>query len=406
MKRRVMVVAGAEPRERPLFSRNSHSRRCPGSLTTGASLADCRFSRRPAQPRPASAAATTGGLLPMALCLALGMPLTTFAAGVADLGTLASDARFKPPTADEVRRQALEWLSSKNPDDATRQAAEQIWQAGEQPALLDRLASTFALADERAASLARLTAKPRPAGPLAPQEWLKSDDLPAFERNNLRLIYGRWLAQERLYDEALAQLTDLSPAEVIDPATLLFYQAVVYHRLLDKEHGLKSLANLLDNVPEIPHRYRSIAALMKTDLEALKDESLDHISRQMEDIRRRLALGRAGKKVRKVEDDVIEALDKLIKEAEDRAQQSQSAGGAGAMPQPRQAMPDSRIARMQGAGEVDRRRIGDTSGWGDLPPKQREEALQQIGKDFPPHYRDAIEQYFRKLAAETEEGRR
>jgi hypothetical protein len=173
---------------------------------------------------------------------------------------------------------------------------------------------------------------------------------------------------------------------------------------LDKEKGLKAIQTLLTNVANFPNRYRSVATLMKNDLESLKDESLDHISRQMEDVRRRLALGRAGKKVREVEDDVIAALDKLIKELEDRQQQqSQNSAGGGAAPQPQQAMPDSRIARIQGAGEVDRRRIGNTSGWGDLPPKQREEALQQIGKDFPPHYRDAIEQYFRKLAAETDE---
>jgi len=34
-----------------------------------------------------------------------------------------------------------------------------------------------------------------------------------------------------------------------------------------------------------------------------------------------------------------------------------------------------------------------------LPPKQREEALQQLGKDFPAHYRAAIEQYFRRIAS-------
>jgi hypothetical protein len=285
-----------------------------------------------------------------------------------------------------------------------RQSGEQIWRDEKQPIdVLERLTKTFALGDERAASLVVLCGKARSAGPLAPQEWLKNDDLPAFERNNLRLYYGRWLAQERLYDEALAQLDGLAPADVVDAATLLFYQAVVYHRLLDKEKGLKAIQMLLANVSDLPTRYRSLATLMQSDLEALKDESLDHISRQMEDIRRRLALGRAGKKVREVEDEVIAALDKLIKEQEDRQQQAQQAAGGGAAPQPQQAMPDSRIARMQGAGDVDHRRIGNTSGWGDLPAKQREEALQQIGKDFPPHYRDAIEQYFRKLAAETED---
>ena len=56
----------------------------------------------------------------------------------------------------------------------------------------------------------------------------------------------------------------------------------------------------------------------------------------------------------------------------------------------------------KGPGEVTKRNIGSKSGWGDLPPKEREEAMQQIGRDFPAHYRDAIEQYFRRLATEEE----
>ncbi len=54
----------------------------------------------------------------------------------------------------------------------------------------------------------------------------------------------------------------------------------------------------------------------------------------------------------------------------------------------------------KGPGVVTKRDVGHQSGWGNLPPKQREEALQQIARDFPAHYRDIIEQYFRKLASE------
>jgi hypothetical protein len=55
----------------------------------------------------------------------------------------------------------------------------------------------------------------------------------------------------------------------------------------------------------------------------------------------------------------------------------------------------------KGPGNVTQKNIGNKAGWGNLPPKEREEALQQIGKDYPAHYRDVIEQYFRKLATEN-----
>lgn len=61
-------------------------------------------------------------------------------------------------------------------------------------------------------------------------------------------------------------------------------------------------------------------------------------------------------------------------------------------------MDDSRVAGASGQGDVDRKNIGDRAGWGNLPPAQREEALQQISRDLPTHYREAIEAYFRKLA--------
>jgi len=100
---------------------------------------------------------------------------------------------------------------------------------------------------------------------------------------------------------------------------------------------------------------------------------------------------------------VIASLDKLIEEIEKQQQQQQQQGaGGGRSAPPSQAMPDSRIAGAKGPGNVDRKNLGRTAGWGDLPAKDREEALQQIGKDFPAHYRDIIEQYFRKLATEDE----
>ena len=47
------------------------------------------------------------------------------------------------------------------------------------------------------------------------------------------------------------------------------------------------------------------------------------------------------------------------------------------------------------------RDVGNSGGWGDLPEKEREKDLQQIQENFPPHYRDIIEQYFKRMS-ETE----
>ena len=68
-------------------------------------------------------------------------------------------------------------------------------------------------------------------------------------------------------------------------------------------------------------------------------------------------------------------------------------------------MQDSQPARHAGADAGRPARHRPQSGWGDLPPHEREQALQQIGRDFPAHYRDLIEQYFRELATETDPAR-
>jgi ClpP class serine protease len=162
-----------------------------------------------------------------------------------------------------------------------------------------------------------------------------------------------------------------------------------------------ALAQLLQREDELPARYQKLAGLMQQDLAALDDQSLDHIARRMDDIRRRLAQGRTGKIVQGVENGVIDSLDKLIKQAEDQMQQQQSQSSQA--PQGQQQgtpMQDSQIADLKAPGSVERRDIGRGTGWGNVPERDREKALQEIGREFPSHYREVIEEYFRRLAAE------
>jgi len=310
----------------------------------------------------------------------------------------------------EVQSQLGTWLERVRPDSAAREAFQKLWtdvpESGDGPGdevrLLDRVARCAALADPRAQNLLDECRHPRVKPGVPAQDWLGDPQLPPLVAHNLRLYWGRYLAQEQLYDEALAQIGNLEPSQVVAPATLLFYQAVVHHRLLDREQGLVAIEQL-QGVPQGPQRYAAVARLMREDLVSLEDDSLDHIARRMEDIRRRLGLGRAGPKVRQVEDGVIASLDKMIKEMEDRQQQQQSGGGGSGSTQPSTPAQDSQPYGGKGPGEVVKRDVGSHSGWGNLPPKQREEAMQQVGREFPAHYREAIEQYFRKLAGEGSE---
>jgi hypothetical protein len=219
---------------------------------------------------------------------------------------------------------------------------------------------------------------------------------PDFLGDNLRLLYGGWLIGEQLYNEALEQLEPLQPEDVVAPASLLFFQGVAHHRLLNKEKALATIGRLLENEQTIPRRYAMLAQLMEADMQPLEVDSLDEISRLMDSIRIRLGHARAGRRVRKEEDDVVAKLDKLIKQLEEMASQRQS-GSSGSL-RPSQPMQDSNPAGGTGPGNVDPKQLTAKDSWGNLPPKERQEALQQLGKEYPSHYRDVIEEYFRKLA--------
>jgi len=313
-------------------------------------------------------------------------------------------AAWDAPDPAEIKSQVLAWLDQVQADTGAREAVHKLWadapDATDEVALLDRVVDSAALVDPRVRQLLDDCRRARPISVLPSHDWLLGPGLPPLVAHNLRLWYGRYLAQESYYDEALRQLENLQPEQVTAPATLLFYQAVVYQRLLDRDRGLLAVELLLQNAASGPQRYAALAKLMREDLKGLEEDTLDHIARRMDDIRRRLGLGQAGPKVREVEDGVIASLDKLIKEIEDQQQQQQSGGGGAGSNQPITPASDSRLLGGKGPGEVVKRNIGSGSGWGNLPPKDREEAMQQVGREFPSHYHEIIEQYFRKLAGE------
>lgn len=227
-------------------------------------------------------------------------------------------------------------------------------------------------------------------------DWLKAD---------VQLLVCRSYVQNALYDEAISKLERLPLDSVSDPSTLLFHLAICQHHLLQRDACVETLSKLLEREIDLPTRYAITARLMEADIKPLKEDSLDEISRLMNDVERRLAHGRTGKLVRDKQQAIIDKLDKSIDQIEQQMQQQQQQQQQQQKQKQQQQQNDSskpmdqsEIAEVKGPGEVDSKDVGNSSGWGNLPPAQRQEALQNMTKDLPSHYRDVIEAYFKRLA--------
>lgn len=358
------------------------------------------------------------------------------------------EADWTIPTAETVAQWMEEWIARASLDAETSARVRAAWQgrsgspvagrpsattppdgAVEGPSaeqrdvpaepLIDRLVAAMAEADPRILPLLHRGGPSRQAGPAEALDqdgsWLQDPEVDPFLRETIRLQMARLLVEQGLFEEALRTLetadgvgaasrVDLSRS--VDPARRLFLEAACRHWLLDSDRAVDTLERLLERADDIPVRYERMARLMLDDLRGLENDSLDHIARRMRDVTRRLSFGRAGAGTRQVQDGVIESLDKLIAKLEQQQQEQNSqgggagsgaGGGSGSKP-----MQDSMPAGGTGPGEVTKRDLGDPADWGSLPPREREAALQQIGREFPPHYREAIEQYFKRLAAGKE----
>jgi hypothetical protein len=321
---------------------------------------------------------------------------------------LISFGALRAPSPEEARSQALAWLQGVGKSDATTlNRFEEIWSANRP--VLERVAQTLALGDPEAAKLLAEARDPSKPAPTAVPDLLKDAKKPVFYRANLALAFAKALSNRRIYEETLDALKAAKPEQVVDPGTYLFHRAVAEHALLLKDQANQTILRLLDDAVDVPDRYKMVSVLMALDMQSWKEKDLGEIARKMDNIERRLELARGGPQTQKIQKDVLARLDELIKQLENQAKgSSQSNGGScpngGQQPsngqQPGAPMPDSRLANNSGPGNVDPKKLeGLAKQWGQLPEKQRAEAMQELTRDLPPKYREVIETYFRKLAA-------
>jgi hypothetical protein len=324
---------------------------------------------------------------------------------------LISFGELQAPSPGEARSQALAWLQGAGKADvATLKKFEEIWSI-DRP-VLDRVAQTLALGDAEAAKLLAEARDPSKPAPTTVPAVLKDAKKPLFFRANLALAYAKALSNRRIYEEALAALQTAKPEQVVDPGTYLFHRAVAEHALLLKDPANRTILRLLDDAVDVPDRYKMVSVLMALDMQSWKEKDLGEIARKMDNIERRLELARGGPHTQKIQKEVVARLDELIKKLENQAKGSSRSNSNGCpnggqqqpaqngQRQPGSPMPDSRLAKNSGPGNVDPKKLeGLAKEWGKLPEKERAAAMQELTRDLPPKYREVIETYFRKLAA-------
>ena len=316
----------------------------------------------------------------------------------------AADDVFSPPAPADVRTKALQWVAERGVTDQSvleNVGREWVIDGNSLPAeeMFQRVIRTLTLADADAKKIVEACREAIPVATWPNEVVPMTDAMPDFTRQHLRLFVGRFLAQRQLYEEALEVLIAVDPKQIADPASYFFQRAICEHQLLKKSDAMKSLGNLLDNTQNVPERYKAVALLMRHDIEQLKEASLGEVAKKMSDVERRLILGRGGEKTQKVEEEIVVALDEIIKKVEQQQQNSGGGGGQGGnQNQSGGAAGDSSVKGATAPGEVDKKDIGNKAGWGSLAPKKAAEAKNVINRNFPSHYREAIEQYFKKLA--------
>jgi hypothetical protein len=226
---------------------------------------------------------------------------------------------LQAPTEVQVRVQAANWLKEAGKYDAKRAEFDAVW-ASKDKSILDKLSETFILGDADAATILSDARNASASAPTALPEVLSNTKKSAFFRANLGLAYARVLVNRKVYEEGLETLKMFKADQTVDPASYLFFKAVAEHGQMDKAAANETIARLLDDVTGSPERYTTVAAMMHLDMIGWTEKSilekLASIGRKMDNVQRRLALERGGKKTQKQQKDIVARLDELIKELE------------------------------------------------------------------------------------------
>ena len=243
-------------------------------------------------------------------------------------------------------------------------------------------------------------------------ELAKSPD--AYLAAHAEFYLARAYMTQENFEAAIALFDKLAgPAKfdkTLSAGEALFYKGICQDKLLDRNDAIVSLATYLRQNPDAPERLWVAASHRVEELKFLVEGSLFDVTERMDFSRRHLDLKWSGDPTQKEQGNIIAMLEKLIKEAEEKENQGGGGGGGGGgqgqgqANGPRNNNPSSPAQNSQapeGSSEagalhrVNRGNAADT--WGDPKKKEKAEVIKAFQAKFPSRYRQAVEEYYRRL---------
>jgi tetratricopeptide (TPR) repeat protein len=245
------------------------------------------------------------------------------------------------------------------------------------------------------------------------------DKLAAADDRFLAAESAFFLARAYLMDERcekalplLEKLTGKWSESTLHTRDALFLRGVSESQLLMRKEAIASLSRFLEENPNAPERLRVGAWRHIVLLKLIEDGSINDVQDRMDYSRRRLSLQNTGQKTRKVQDEIIAMLDKLIEEAEKREKSgscqggkckgckkcqggNKSGGGSGG----------NVGGQGQSGAKALRRTLrgGARTPWADLAKKTRNpRTFTALKNKFPARYRQLVEQYYRSFQEDSE----
>jgi hypothetical protein len=221
-------------------------------------------------------------------------------------------------------------------------------------------------------------------------------------------------AKERIveenYEGAILCLKIMEKSVTQEQYNEYCFMMAVSHFALNHKQEAQKWVNAYENSWQKPKQVRhdNLIFMMGNDLATWKEDDLGDITRDMGVSGQKLKNAYAGEGTQHVQKEIVNKLDKIIKELENKGKgggdgQANGKDGQDKQQGPGQNQPkgpanDSTVMGGSGAGKVDEKQMRKIAeNWGTMPPAERAKVMQEITRDLPPKYKPMIDEYFKAL---------